>query len=133
MEFNMAKLVLLIGGNMGDPRKNLMAATRFIQQRIGKVARRSAFYQTAAWGNTQQPDFLNQVLVVETKKAAAEIMQLILQIEKEIGRIRTTKNAPRLIDIDILFYNKEIHTSETLAIPHPQIQNRRFLLLPLNC
>lgn len=117
---------------MGDRRKNLAAATKQIHKRIGKIIRSSAYYETAAWGNTDQPDFLNQVLIAETKKAASAVMQEILKIEEELGRIRTVKNAPRLIDIDILFYDKEIHTEDALSIPHPQIPNRRFVLVPLN-
>ncbi len=117
---------------MGNREKNLSAAVKQIHKRIGKVLRSSAYYETAAWGNTDQPDFLNQVLIAETKKPAMEVMQKILLIEKELGRIRTVKNAPRLIDIDILFYDKEIHTEEQLSIPHPQIPNRRFVLVPLN-
>ncbi|MBI2730083.1 MAG: 2-amino-4-hydroxy-6-hydroxymethyldihydropteridine diphosphokinase [Sphingobacteriales bacterium] len=128
----MAKLILLIGGNMGDRVKHLVVAKKHINKYIGKIIRCSAYYETAAWGNTEQPDFLNQVLVVETKKMAAEVMQQILSIEKELGRVRTIKNAPRVIDIDILFYGKEIYTSETLTVPHPQIPNRRFVLVPLN-
>ena len=117
---------------MGDRRKNLAAAQKNIGRSIGKILRTSSLYETAAWGNTNQPDFLNQVLVVETKKSAIEVMKLILAIEKDMGRKRTQKNAPRLIDIDILFYDKEIHSDENLAVPHPQIQNRRFVLVPLN-
>lgn len=128
----MAKLVLLLGGNMGDRHKNLSSAVKQIRKRIGKIIRSSAYYETAAWGNTSQPDFLNRVLIAETKKPAMEVMQEILQIEKELGRIRTVKNAPRLIDIDILFYDKEVHTEDELCIPHPQIAERRFVLVPLN-
>ena len=128
----MAKLILLTGGNMGNRVQNLANAQKFIQKKIGKVIRCSSVYQTAAWGNNNQPDFLNQVLVVQTKKKADEIMHIILSIEKEMGRKRTVKNAPRLIDIDILFYEKEIYTEANLVVPHPQIQNRRFVLTPLN-
>lgn len=117
---------------MGNREKNLSAAVKKIGKRIGKVLRSSAYYETAAWGNTEQPDFLNQVLIAETKKTASAVMQQILAIEKELGRIRTVKNAPRLIDIDILFYDKEIHAEDELSIPHPQIPNRRFVLVPLN-
>jgi len=96
------------------------------------MQRKSAIYQTAAWGNTDQPDFLNQVIIVQTKLTAWQTMQSILQIEKEMGRLRTVKNAPRIIDIDILFFNKEIIHTVELTVPHPQLQNRRFVLVPLN-
>jgi 2-amino-4-hydroxy-6-hydroxymethyldihydropteridine diphosphokinase len=103
-----------------------------IEKHIGNVNRQSSLYTTAAWGNTKQPDFLNQVITVETKFSALQTMQIILSIEKKMGRIRTLKNAPRIIDIDILFFNKEIIDNNYLSVPHPQIQNRRFVLVPLN-
>jgi len=89
-------------------------------------------YSTAAWGNTQQPDFLNQVIVVQTKLTAQQTIQTILSIEKKMGRVRTVKNAPRIIDIDILFFNKDIIKEKNLEVPHPHIPNRRFVLIPLN-
>jgi 2-amino-4-hydroxy-6-hydroxymethyldihydropteridine diphosphokinase len=99
---------------------------------LGKVTRKSKLYVTAAWGNSNQPDFLNQVIIVETKLTALQVIEVILNIEIKMGRVRTTKNAPRIIDIDILFFNKEIIAEENLDVPHPQIQNRRFVLIPLN-
>ena len=89
-------------------------------------------YTTAAWGNTNQPDFLNQVIVIYTKLQPNELMESILEIEKKLGRVRTIKNAPRTIDIDILFYEKEIINQKDLIIPHPLIQQRKFVLIPLN-
>lgn len=123
---------LLLGSNMGNSKASLLKAVVQIEKQIGAVIRQSGLYSTAAWGNTKQPDFLNQVIIVETKLSAPQTMQAILSIEKKMGRIRTVKNAPRVIDIDILFFNKEIIEQEHLSIPHPQIQNRRFVLVPLN-
>lgn len=117
---------------MGNRKKNLAEARKIIGQEIGRLMRTSALYETAAWGNTHQPDFLNQVLIVETKMTANDVMRAILSIEKNMGRKRTVKNAPRQIDVDILFYEKEIYDSLMLSVPHPQIQNRRFVLVPLN-
>lgn len=128
----MNKTYLLLGSNMGNSQKQLLKAISLIEKRMGKIIRRSGLYATAAWGNTQQPDFLNQVIIVETKLAAAETMHTILEIEKKMGRLRTVKNAPRIIDIDILFFNKEIINDTDLQVPHPQIQNRRFVLTPMN-
>ena len=128
----MNKTYLLLGSNMGNSKASLFKAIVQIEKQIGRVARQSGLYSTAAWGNTKQPDFLNQVIIVETELSAAQTMQTILNIEKKMGRIRTVKNAPRIIDIDILFFNKEIIEQEHLHIPHPQIQNRRFVLVPLN-
>lgn len=128
----MNKIYLLLGSNMGNSLEQLQIAIKNINRQIGKTIRKSGIYQTAAWGNTKQPDFLNQVIIVETGLTAAETMQAILLIEKNMGRIRTVKNAPRVIDIDILFFNKEIIDQKELIVPHPEIQNRRFVLIPLN-
>jgi 2-amino-4-hydroxy-6-hydroxymethyldihydropteridine diphosphokinase len=128
----MNKTYLLLGSNMGNSRQQLQQAIKLIKKKIGRVSRQSKLYATAAWGNTNQPDFLNQVTVVETKLPATELIKNILSIETEMGRIRTVKNAPRIIDIDILFFNKEMIREKDLIVPHPEIQNRRFVLVPLN-
>ncbi|MBC7890054.1 MAG: 2-amino-4-hydroxy-6-hydroxymethyldihydropteridine diphosphokinase [Ferruginibacter sp.] len=128
----MNKTYLLLGSNMGKSWQQLQTSIKHLEKKIGKVIRKSAIYTTAAWGNTNQPDFLNQVIVIETILTAPETLQHILAIEKKMGRIRTVKNAPRIIDIDILFFNKQIIQLKDLIIPHPEIQNRQFVLVPLN-
>lgn len=128
----MNKLYLLLGSNMGNSTTQLAKAIRQIDKQIGRINRTSSLYATAAWGNTKQPDFLNQVILVESNLSAQQTMKTILKIEKQMGRVRTVKNAPRIIDIDILFFNKEIIEEDQLSVPHPQIQNRRFVLIPLN-
>ncbi|MES2850353.1 MAG: 2-amino-4-hydroxy-6-hydroxymethyldihydropteridine diphosphokinase [Bacteroidota bacterium] len=128
----MNKTYLLLGSNVGNSKKQLADAIKLIRKNIGQVTRQSKLYVTAAWGNTNQPDFLNQVIVVETKFSSQQTINTILSIEKQMGRVRTVKNAPRIIDIDILFFNKDIVEEQNLVVPHPQIQNRRFVLIPLN-
>lgn len=128
----MNKTYLLLGSNMGNSQQQLSIAIKNITRQIGIVTRKSKLYTTAAWGNTNQPDFLNQVIIVETKQTALQTIKIILGIEKKMGRVRTKKNAPRIIDIDILFFNKEIIDENILTVPHPEIQNRRFVLIPLN-
>ena len=128
----MNKTYLLLGSNLDNPKKQLSAAIKFIKKDIGTVSRYSSLYETAAWGNTNQPNFLNQVIIVETLLTATQTIETILNIEKKMGRIRTKKNAPRLIDIDILFFNKQIIETPTLTVPHPLLQNRNFVLNPLN-
>ena len=128
----MNTVYLLLGSNQNIPAQQLKKAIAAVKQVIGAVKRHSAIYQTAAWGNTNQPDFLNQVIVAETALSAEQTMQAILSIEKKMGRVRTKKNAPRIIDIDILFFNREIIQTSNLIVPHPQIQNRNFVLVPLN-
>ena len=123
---------LLLGSNQQQPQQQLRKAQKHIAKKIGLVTRASSVYQTAAWGNTRQPDFVNQVIIVQTKLTASQTIQTILDIEKEMGRIRTKKNAPRIIDIDILFFNKEVTDTATLQLPHPRLQLRNFVLIPLN-
>ncbi len=125
-------IYLLIGGNVGNRIKNIEIAVNLIEEQIGKVIKRSGIYETDAWGNTNQPDFLNQVLLADTDLNAFESMQRIFFIENKMGRIRMEKNDPRIIDIDILFFNNEVINEPDLTIPHPQIQNRKFVLIPLN-
>ena len=117
---------------MGNSLAQLKKAKSLIHKQVGKVSRSSAFYSTAAWGNTDQPDFLNQVVVISTKLNPELVLAQILLIEKSMGRIRTVKNAPRIIDIDILFYEKDIIKLNDLIVPHPLIQERKFVLTPLN-
>ena len=128
----MNKMYLLLGSNIGDSQLQLSVAIKNIEQKIGTLIRQSKLYSTAAWGDTRQPDFLNQVILVETALTPLNTMQTILAIEKEMGRVRTLKNAPRIIDIDILFFNKLVMDEPMLTLPHPEIQNRRFVLIPLN-
>jgi 2-amino-4-hydroxy-6-hydroxymethyldihydropteridine diphosphokinase len=128
----MNRIYLLLGSNIGNSKASLTKAITQIEKKIGTLSRQSGLYSTAAWGNIKQPDFLNQVIIIETKLTPLQTMHTIFAIEKKMGRIRTVKNAPRIIDIDILFFNKEIIDEPGLIVPHPQIQNRRFVLVPLN-
>ena len=123
---------LLLGGNMNDPKKQLEWAAAHIAQQIGRITAVSSFWQTAAWGKTDQPDFLNQALAVETTLDPQELLAEILRIEESMGRKRKEKNDPRIIDIDILLYEDRMIGSEELTIPHPFLAVRRFALEPLN-
>lgn len=128
----MNKVYLLLGSNMGNSAGELAIAKKYILKKVGTIIRTSKQYITAAWGNTEQPSFLNQVIVVHTTLTATQTLQCILDIEIEMGRVRTVKNAPRVIDIDILFFNKDIIQTTSLKVPHPEIANRKFVLIPLN-
>lgn len=128
----MNTIYLLLGSNQQNPQRQLSVAQKHIAKKIGTIQRSSGIYQTAAWGNTRQPDFLNQVVIVQSLLEPAALMQTILSIEAQMGRVRSKKYAPRIIDIDILFYNKAIIHSNNLDIPHPRIQERNFVLVPLN-
>ena len=122
---------LLIGGNLGNRKENFSRAISLINEQCGTVTRASSIYETEAWGNTDQPSFLNQALEIKTDLNARQLMRKILKIEKIMGRVRKEKLGPRIIDIDILFFENEIHDLRFLKIPHPEIQNRRFVLVPL--
>ena len=127
----MNKAYLLTGGNLGDRVINLKTAEEMVDQQCGPVIQTSSIYETAAWGNTDQPPFLNQALGIETDLNAKQLIRHILKIEKLMGRIRKEKYGPRIIDIDILLFNQEIYDYPFLKIPHPELQNRRFALMPL--
>jgi len=122
---------LLIGGNLGDRKENLLTAISLINEQCGTLTRSSSVYETEAWGKTDQPLFLNQALEISTSLNARQLMRKILKIEKEMGRVRKEKLGPRIIDIDILLYENEIHDLRFLKIPHPEMHNRRFVLVPL--
>ena len=125
------KAYLLIGGNLGDRLHNLAGARMLIEKECGNISKRSSIYETAAWGMQDQPAFLNQAIELITVMPASDLMSCLLGIEQSLGRIRHEKFGPRLIDIDILLYNNEIHHSPFLKIPHPRLPERRFALKPL--
>lgn len=128
----MHKVYLLLGSNMGNSMQMLHKAISKIEKQIGLTIRKSNIYATEAWGKRNQPDFLNQIIVVETTLDAEKVLSTILKIESQLGRIRTVKNAPRTIDIDILFFDKLVTNHPHLIVPHPHIAQRRFVLVPLN-
>ena len=127
----MNRAYLLIGGNLGDRKQNLEKARELIALHGGDITNDSSIYETAAWGKTDQPLFLNQALEIHTSLNAKQLIRHILKVEKMLGRIRKEKYGPRIIDIDILLFNNEKHDYPFLKIPHPEMQNRRFALIPL--
>jgi 2-amino-4-hydroxy-6-hydroxymethyldihydropteridine diphosphokinase len=131
-KFTMEEVFLLLGTNLGNRSNNLAAARHSIDQNIGKIMALSSVYETAAWGKTEQPAFLNQVLLIETSLAPGQVLEEALTIEKNLGRERNDKWGERIIDIDILFYGDRVIETHSLHIPHPQLANRRFTLVPLD-
>jgi 2-amino-4-hydroxy-6-hydroxymethyldihydropteridine diphosphokinase len=127
----MIEAYLLIGGNLGDREYNLNQAQVKIDKTCGNIIQHSNIYETAAWGNIPQPDYLNQVLKIKTSLDPYELLNALLKIEIELGRIRSEKYGPRTIDIDILYYGELIVEAVGLTIPHPRISERRFVLIPL--
>jgi 2-amino-4-hydroxy-6-hydroxymethyldihydropteridine diphosphokinase len=127
----MSKVYLLIGGNLGNRKENLSKAIELIKEYCGEITNASSLYETAAWGMSDQPSFLNQALEISTTLNAKQLLRKILKIEKRMGRERKEKLGPRIIDIDIIFYENEVQDIRFLKIPHPELQNRRFVLVPL--
>jgi 2-amino-4-hydroxy-6-hydroxymethyldihydropteridine diphosphokinase len=128
----MNRAYLLTGSNLGDREQNLSTARTLINETCGTIVITSSLYETAAWGKTDQPSFLNQALELDTTLQARQLIRRILKVEKIMGRVREEKYGPRLIDIDILLFNMERHNYQFLKLPHPELTNRRFALLPLS-
>lgn len=122
---------LLIGGNLGDRLAYLQKAGTLIEQNCGNIVHSSAIYETAAWGLRDQPGFYNQALALETRLTPEDLMRRLLAIELEMGRERTLKMGPRIIDLDILLMDGLTMQTDLLTLPHPALPFRRFALLPL--
>lgn len=123
---------LSTGSNMGKRHEMLLKAISLLSASAGEIVTLSRVVETPAWGKTDQPDFLNQVLVLKTTLPPRELLNTILDIEMQMGRNRIEKWGPRIIDIDILFYDDEIINEDGLQIPHPWMHERRFVLEPLS-
>ncbi|MBP6794037.1 MAG: 2-amino-4-hydroxy-6-hydroxymethyldihydropteridine diphosphokinase [Saprospiraceae bacterium] len=124
-------VILLLGSNLDEPIKQLKIARDLIGTQLAKIKKTSSIYKTAAWGNTDQPDFMNQIIEIISTRSAVKILAIIKNIEKVMGRISSIHWGPRIIDIDILFCGKEKINSKILTIPHPSIEDRLFTLIPL--
>ena len=117
---------------MGD-RLHILSKTReIIEDKCGKIIIQSSVYETAAWGKEDQEAFLNQVILIETKLSPFDLLKSVLKIEENLGRKREEKYGSRIIDIDIIFFNDDVINMEGLKVPHPRMENRLFVLIPLN-
>lgn len=128
----MNKILFSTGSNIGNRPSHLKFALKMLEKRVGKLQKASEVYETQAWGNTDQRNFLNQVLSFETELSAAKCLVVLQAIEHERLRVREKHWGPRTLDIDILFFNQEIIETKNLIIPHPLLSARRFVLLPLS-
>jgi 2-amino-4-hydroxy-6-hydroxymethyldihydropteridine diphosphokinase len=128
---------------MGDRISNLAKAVEIISSEMGSVVKQSSVYETAAWGKENQQAFLNMAIEVDTNFSALQLMQKIISSEEMMGRRRNEKWEPRIIDIDILFFNDDIindtgaqnfwaQNVAPLQVPHPLLHQRRFSLVPLD-
>jgi 2-amino-4-hydroxy-6-hydroxymethyldihydropteridine diphosphokinase len=126
------KTYLSLGSNLGDRAANLRTAISKLPS-LGAVTNCSSFYQSEPVEFTNQPEFLNCAAELETNLTPEQILDAILNIEREMGRDRTTQQpkGPRIIDIDLLLAGDAVINTPQLAVPHPAMQNRRFVLQPL--
>lgn len=126
------RIYLSLGSNMGEKRENLLEAIKKIGElKNTTVTKKSTIQETEPFGYIEQDNFLNACLEVKTLMTAQEFLNSILKIELEMGRVREIKWRPRIIDIDILFYDNEVIGEDNLAVPHPWICEREFVLDPL--
>ncbi len=130
VSFESVTAYLCLGSNLGKRQDNLDQALNLLSQRL-KLGQISSIYDTEPVGNTNQPRFLNLVCQVYTRLAPTELLALAKGIEMKLGRAPRTSNAPRPIDIDILFYGDQVIETPELVIPHPRLAERAFVLIPL--
>ncbi|MDU0809405.1 2-amino-4-hydroxy-6-hydroxymethyldihydropteridine diphosphokinase [Aquirufa regiilacus] len=122
---------LSLGGNLGNTQEIFEACYPMIENKVGVILQQSSLYRTAAWGLQDQADFTNQVILVETTLNPHTILTEIQAIEKALGRERTITWGPRTLDLDILFIDQQIIQTTDLQVPHPRIQDRKFVLIPM--
>lgn len=127
---NMHQVYLSLGANLGDRQGNILQALQYVQARAS-VIKVSSFYETEPVGYLDQPKFLNIACALETELSPADLLHLLKWIEKRMGRRESFRNAPRPIDMDILFYDDLVLESPDLCIPHPRLHDRAFVLVPL--
>lgn len=129
----MSKVFIGLGGNIGNVQETFVKVIAIVEEKIGSVINQSSLYKTAPWGFKDQNDFLNKVICVNTNLSPADVLKNLLTIELMMGRNRNAdnKNAPRTIDLDILFYDDKIIADDNLVVPHPRLHLRNFVLGPL--
>ena len=121
-----------LGSNLGDRAANLAEARRLLDN-TGRMVGESSIYETEPWGvDHSQPDYLNQVVSLATALSPASLLEALLKIEQDMGRVRAAPGDPRLIDLDLLLYGDEVVDEPGLTLPHPRMCDRAFVLTPLS-
>ena len=123
---------LQLGSNLGNREQLLRTSISYIEESVGEVVKKSKVYESTPWRVEGQENYLNQILKVKTKLQADNVLVRILQIEKNLGRVKLEKWGERLIDIDIIFYNDDIIETAELCVPHKHMHERMFVLTPLH-
>ncbi len=124
------KTILLLGSNLESPIIQLETAISKISEFVSSY-RISSIYKTAAWGNTNQSDFYNQAVEIECELSPESLLEKLINIELSMGRQRISKWEPRIIDIDIIAIGSLVVDTDNLQVPHPHMQNRMFVLIPM--
>lgn len=124
-------LILLLGTNVGNRLENLERASLELMAAVGDIVQESSIYETAPWGFTEQDAFLNQAIMLTTELRPLRVMEQIWEIETRMGRTKPIHWGPRIIDIDIIFYDDLVYEADNLKIPHPHLHERRFVLEPI--
>lgn len=128
----MAKLFLLLGGNLGNKKEIFRTARKRLEEELGAIIQTSSVFETEPWGFESEDMFWNQVVVIETSLAPEQVLVHTKAIELELGRVRkAARYSSRLIDIDLLFYDDLVLHEPNLELPHPRMIDRRFVLEPL--
>ena len=128
----MNTVYIQLGSNIGERESFITKSMHKVEDDIGKIITVSSIFETTAWGNENQNNFLNSVIEIKTPFDAFTILQKSQEIENNLGRKRSDKWGERTIDIDILFYNNKIINTKELTVPHPLIEKRKFVLMPLS-
>ena len=133
MQFNdgIHTAYVALGSNLGDKEANLRKALELLEERGVEVVKTSSFICTEPYGVTDQPQFLNGVCEVRTSMVPLALLHTLLEVEQEMGRVRLRHWGERNIDLDLLLYEDVVLDTEELKLPHPDMQNRDFVLLPL--
>lgn len=126
----MPQAVLSVGSNLGDRHANISVALSKLEN-IGRIAALSDIYETPPLGYAEQGDFLNAAVALETSLAPEDLLDSLMRIEGELGRVRKIANGPRTIDLDIIFYENVAIKSEKLELPHPRWTERDFVITPM--
>ena len=128
----MPAVYICLGSNLGDRKQHIRNAVNLLNIKAGKLVQQSGLYETPSWGTNSGNRYLNQAILIETTLAPQKLMALILQLETELGRTRSAERyEDRIIDIDIIFYDDQVIESMALRVPHPLLQLRKFVLVPL--
>lgn len=128
--FFMNTIYIQLGSNVGDRNSYIKESLLQIEKILGTITCESKTYESSPWGVTEQRNFLNKVISVKADFSAKDALKTLQNIEDDLGRKRTEKWGERTIDLDILFYNNETINTKELTIPHPHIQDRKFVLIP---